>query len=234
MSQVSFESRDESFNMKSPVSHEENPYDDGTTVIIENKSIHLDRRVQDKLSNQFKKMSGTGLKISALSKMERNRLKSYLADRYNGQIAQKIINYLKIPANITFEEYMMTAQQFFRMKQKRYIELAFQVHDFNNDGVVDVNDTYDLLYVGKMLKTDADYLMTKDVIAIKEALNKKNVKARKSESAEKYIRSILPEVEDSSKFKRFYPNQLAPKGIKVAPTVDQINRQVTRFDDLLL
>ena len=67
--------------------------------------------------------------------------------------------------------------------------------------MVDINDTYDLLYVGKMLKTDADYLMTKDVIAIKEALNKKNGNERKSSSVEKYISSIYPEDEETMKLK---------------------------------
>jgi hypothetical protein len=31
--------------------------------------------------------------------------------------------------------------------------LAFKIHDFNDDGKVDYNDTYDLLYAEKELNT---------------------------------------------------------------------------------
>jgi Ca2+-binding EF-hand superfamily protein len=94
-----------------------------------------------------------------LSKMERNRLKNFLADRYNSSIALKIINYLKIPQNFTLEEFLNSAQQFFKMKRIQLMELAFQVHDNNNDGAVDINDAYDLMFAGKLLRTEADYLI---------------------------------------------------------------------------
>lgn len=50
--------------------------------------------------------------------------------------------------------------------------MAFLIHDFNNDGLIDINDAYDLLYVGKILKTESDYLMQQDAISIQEAIVK--------------------------------------------------------------
>lgn len=65
------------------------------------------------------------------------------------------------------------------------------MHDFNNDNVVDINDAYDLMYVGKVLKTDADYMMQTDALLIKEALNKKKAS---TSNAREVVNLIVPEL----------------------------------------
>lgn len=59
------------------------------------------------------------------------------------------------------------------MKKEKLLEFAFTIHDFNNDGIVDINDCYDLMYVGRMVKTESHYLLHSDATSIFKALQEK-------------------------------------------------------------
>ena len=47
-----------------------------------------------------------------------------------------------------------------------FLKLAFQIHDFNNNGVIDACDVYELLYISKAIRTKADYLLLKDALPL--------------------------------------------------------------------
>ena len=91
--------------------------------------------------------------MSILVKIERKDLTSFLTERYNSQISSKIINFLKIPSVLIFEEFLALSQQFFQLKRPKLLELAFLIHDFSNDGFIDIRDAYELMYISHTIKT---------------------------------------------------------------------------------
>lgn len=55
----------------------------------------------------------------------------------------------------SFEEYLKCLENFLEKSSLEQKKLAFQLHDFNSDGKIDINDAYDLMYIGNAIKTPA-------------------------------------------------------------------------------
>ena len=60
------------------------------------------------------------------------------------------------------------------MPKSRFSDLSFELHDFNNNGTVDTNDIYDLMYINKQIKTKSDYLLQRDAITLNKAISSKS------------------------------------------------------------
>lgn len=50
------------------------------------------------------------------------------------------------------------------------MQLGFILHDFNSDSKIDINDAYDLMYVGNLIKTPVFQLIQNDLFGINQAL----------------------------------------------------------------
>lgn len=94
-----------------------------------------------------------GQKLTSLVKVDRSCVKNFLQSRYSNSIARKILSILKFPKLLSFEEYLASLSDFLYQANAEKLLMAFKIHDFNDDGKVDYNDTYDLLYAEKELNT---------------------------------------------------------------------------------
>lgn len=77
---------------------------------------------------------------------------------------------MKVPSSLSFEEFLIRAAKYFAQSRKDFMSLGFKTHDLNGDGVIDLNDCYDIMYLASQIKTDACYNMHKDAATLSNAL----------------------------------------------------------------
>ncbi len=64
------------------------------------------------------------------------------------------------------EEYYKCIEMFFQQKPHEQMQLGFILHDFNSDSKIDINDAYDLMYIGNLIKTPVFQLIQNDLFGI--------------------------------------------------------------------
>ena len=87
------------------------------------------------------------VQIKSCRLKNRGQLKAFLAIRYKGHIAQRIVKFFDFRTAIDFDNFIDQIEVMMNQKNDNLFKMGFKIFDFDDDGVISELDLYAVLKV---------------------------------------------------------------------------------------